>query len=76
VSPDRVLAEVHADAGRGDDRPPPIVKAGIHEPLPSRSAGLEIDGHQPQPLRNAEPELSETPTLPDLRTRLIDLENS
>jgi len=27
-------------------------------------------------LRNAEPELSETPTLPDIRTRLIGLENS
>ena len=42
--------------------------------LPSGTAGLEIDRHEPQERRDAEAELDQTLALPGLRTGLFDLE--
>ena len=72
---DRVLGEVHADAGGGHDRRLAGVEAGGRQPLPPGVARLEVDRHEPQPLRDAEAELDQALSLPGLRTGLVDLEH-
>ncbi len=52
----------------------PAVEAGALELLPPGPAALEVDGHEPQPLRDAVAELDQTLALPGLRPRPIDLE--
>ena len=69
------LREVHADAGGGHDRRLAGIEAGGRQPLPPGSARLEVDRHEPQPLRDAEAELDQALSLPGLRTRLVDLEH-
>src|SRR5438270_10970350 len=65
----------HRDlAQRGRDRRLAGVKADGIEPLPPGTARLEIDRHQPQPLRDAEAELDQALALPGLGPGLVDLE--
>ena len=70
-----LLGEVQGDAGRDDDGRPSGSKSAATSCVPPRSAPLEVDRHQAQPLRHTEAELDETPTLPGLRARLVDLED-
>src|SRR2546422_2601515 len=51
------------------------MKAGVRHLLPPARPRLEVDRHEPQPLRDAEAELDQALPLPGLRTRLVDLED-
>jgi hypothetical protein len=52
----------------------PASKPAGLEPVAPGIARLEIDGHEPQPFRNAEAEFDQTLPLPGLRTPPVDLE--
>src|SRR5207302_7087370 len=70
----RRLGQARDLAQRGRDRRLAGVKAHGIEPLPPGTARLEIDRHQPQPLRDGEAELDQALALPGLGTGLVDLE--
>ena len=53
----------------------PASKPAAVEPFPPGIARLEIDRHEPQPVRDAEAELDQALPLPGLRTGLVDLEH-
>ena len=71
-----VACEIHGDAGRDHDRGPAGVEAGGRHAVAPRSARLEVDRHQPQPVRDAKAELDQPPALPGLRAGPVDLEHS
>ena len=71
---DRILREIHADAGGGHDCGLVCIEAGGHQPLPPGVARLEVNRHEPQPIRNAKAELDQPLPLPGLRTGPVGLE--
>ena len=46
------------------------------EPLAPGTSGLEVDRHEPQPLRDSEAEIDQAPSLPRLRAGSVDLEHA
>src|SRR6185312_1035511 len=68
-----LLAEVHADTRRGDDRRLAAVEAGLCQRVPG-IARLEIDRHEAQPRRQAEAEGRQALPFPGLRPWAVDLE--